>query len=79
MGTDSLKTFFGNIASLRKHYGYSKKHMAQILGISIGTLNKIEAGITPPRLSIEVVLAVSRFFHIQPSVLFSQLLFAKLQ
>lgn len=75
MATNSLAILLRNITALRKHYGYSKKHMAHLLGIGIGTLNKIEAEIIPPRLGIDVVFIVCRQFHIRPSVLLSEELF----
>lgn len=75
MISNSLSILFRNITALRKHYGYSKKQMAHLLGIGIGTLNKIETGIIPPRLGVEVVFAICREFHIRPSVLFSEDLF----
>ncbi|MBR4017003.1 MAG: helix-turn-helix transcriptional regulator [Oscillospiraceae bacterium] len=75
MNTKALKILFRNITGLRKFYGYSKKEMAQILGIGIKTLDKIENGIIPPRLGVEIVFVVCQQFHIRPAVLFSVELF----
>ena len=72
MATDMLKIFSHNIAVLRAHYGCSQKHMAQLLGISVGSLREIENGIIPPRLTVDVVFAVERHFHISPDTLFSE-------
>lgn len=79
MPANSLMLLLRNITGLRKHYGCSKKQMAHLLGIGIGTLNKIEAGIIPPRLTVEIVFIISREFHIEPSVLFSVDLFPNQQ
>ena len=77
MIADSLSILFHNITTLRSHYGYSKKHMAKLLGIGIETLNKIEKGIIPPRLGIDIVFTVCKQFHIRPSMLLSQKLYCK--
>ena len=75
MAMDSVSVFCRNISGLRKQYGYSKKEMAQLLGIGIRSLNKIECGVLPPRLTVDVLFAVYEHFHIWPSVLLSQVLF----
>lgn len=75
MAMDSFAVFCHNIAGLRAHRGYSKKHMAQLLGIGVGSLNKIECGMLPPRLTVDVLFAVYGHFHIRPSVLLSQEIF----
>ncbi len=60
--------FCRNILLLRKSHGLSKKEMSQILGISICSLNKIEQGELPPRLSVSVVFQLYKFFGISPFV-----------
>lgn len=72
---NSIAIFFRNISGLRTHYGYSQKYMAQLLGIGVGSLRKIERGMIPSRLEIDIVFAVYKHFGISPSVLFSQELF----
>lgn len=64
---EQIQAFLYNIAWLRKHYGISKKKMAELLGIGVGSLNKIEQGILPPRMSMEVVFHVFDHFHLMPS------------
>ena len=64
--------FFYNIVWLRKHYGLSKKEMAHKLHIGLWTLNKIERGELPPRLSCDVVFSAHRNFGIRCSDLFSR-------
>ena len=71
MVTDSFAVFCKNITMLRAYYGYSKKQMAKLLGISVGSLNKIELGKIPPRRKVDVVFAVCKQFHIRPSAIFS--------
>jgi len=75
LATDMLKNFSRNIILLRAHYGYSQKHMAQLLGIGVESLRKIEKGIIPPRLTVDVIFAVQKHFHISPDTLFSKELF----
>ena len=72
MATDMLKIFSYNIIVLRAHYGYSQKRMAQLLGIGVGSLCKIERGIIPPRLTVDIIFAVQKHFHISPDTLFSE-------
>ena len=62
-------TLTHNLAWLRKKYGYSKKTMAKHLGIGVGSLNKLERGEMPRRLSVEIFYAVYDHFGIRPSVL----------
>ena len=68
---DCFVIFFHNIVWLRKHYGISKKRMAELLGIGLWSLNKIEKGIIPPRLDVHILFAVSKQFGIPVSELFS--------
>ena len=75
MVNNSFSVFFHNIVGLRAKYGYSQKYMAQLLGIGVGTLRKIEQGIIPPRLGIDIAFRVSKHFGISPAALFSQELF----
>ncbi|MBP3478666.1 MAG: helix-turn-helix transcriptional regulator [Oscillospiraceae bacterium] len=65
---------FRNITWLRKHYGFSKRKMAKLLGIGVWSLNKIEKGELPPRLGINIVFAVQEHFNVHPTVQLSQLL-----
>ena len=59
-----IQTFLHNLCWLRKHFGYSKKEMAEILGISVWSLNKIERGEMPPMLRIDVIYAAQKHFGI---------------
>lgn len=55
-----------NILLLRQIYGLTKKRMSQILGISVYSLNKIEQGKLPPRLSVSVVFRIYEYFGVLP-------------
>ena len=70
---NELGSFMRNIAWLRKHHGLSKKKMAELLGIGVETLNKIEQGQFPPRLGVSVMEKLWIHFGIAPSDQFKQL------
>ena len=55
-----------NIKWIRKQYGISKKNMASLLEIGIQSLNKIENGETPPRLSSCIFTNIRKYFGIRP-------------
>lgn len=61
-----------NIAWLRKTHGLSKRKMAQIMGIGVGTLNALEGGSLPPRLGVSALYAIYDYFGIKPSVFLIQ-------
>jgi len=64
---EQIKNFTCNVAWLRKTFGYSKKRMAQIMRISAWSLNKLEQGEIPSRLSVEVLIAIDEHFGVKPS------------
>lgn len=61
-----MSDFAHNVAWLRKYYCIPKKRMAQLLGISIGSLNKLEKGEIPPRITVEVLFNIYVAFRIPP-------------
>ena len=63
------KIFMENMVELRREYGLTKVRMAKVLGIGIGSWNKIERGELPERLSVTVVLNASKYFNVKPGVL----------
>ena len=69
-----LKIFMKNVAWLRKTNGLTKREMAEILGISVYSLNKIEKGVFPPRTRVDIVVAIHRRFGIGPSEMVAELL-----
>lgn len=58
--------FSQNIKKIRKEQGLSKKSMAKRLKIGIQSLNKIENGELPPRLSVQIFFEIYKEFHIHP-------------
>ena len=68
-----IEQFLKNIVYLRKCHNLSKNKMAQILGIGIGSYNKLEQGIFPERLTVEVIFNMTDYFKIPPARLFQKL------
>lgn len=66
-----LIKFTKNVAKLRKKHNLSKTRMCNILKISIYSLNKIEKGIIPKKLSLEIVFRIKKHFGITPKDQFS--------
>ena len=66
------KNFLHNVAWLRGRWGFSKKEMAQKLGIGLHSLNKIECGELPTMLGVEVLFRIDREFGIDPQTLLEQ-------
>ena len=59
-----MNTYFRtNICYLRKRHGLTKKEMAKILGISMGTYRKIEQMEPYVRLHDKMLIRVARYFH----------------
>ena len=69
-----LEIFMKNVAYLRKTNGLSKKKMAEILGISIATLNRIENNDFPPRTKANVFIRIYQKFGIRPTDMLRELL-----
>lgn len=61
-----LENLICNIVFLRKHFGISRKRMAKLLGIGVATLQKLEQGILPPRLGVDIFFHIQRNFEIAP-------------
>ena len=60
-----MDIFIHNVIWLRQHYGLSKKKMAETLEISYWMLNKLEQGVFPPRLTIDILFRIYRVFGIR--------------
>ena len=58
-----------NIKYLRLTKGLTKKEMAKLLGIGVGSLSKLENGELPHRLMVEVLFVLEEEFDI-PAHLF---------
>ena len=67
---DDVQILCQNIKLLRQKHNLSKTQMSQILGVSIKTLNRLEDGFLPPRISCELIFRIQRQFGIQPRQLF---------
>ncbi len=71
MYTDKdLTRFCQNIKALRTMHNLSKTKMASMLKISKKSLETIESGTIPKRLSLEILTAVIIHFGITPHELF---------
>lgn len=68
---NELAVFCGNVKRLRQKEGLTRKEMASRLGIGVETLNRLERGEIPPRLSATVICRISREFGIHPKELFT--------
>ena len=64
---EEFKRFVENIRDLRIKNGLSKTQMAEKLDVSVYTIRKLENGIMPKRLSIEVVFKIEKEFGIKAS------------
>ena len=60
MENTSSKTAFENLSHniiwLRKHHGYSKRKMAELLGIGLWSLNRLERFEIPPKLTVDIII-----------------------
>lgn len=62
-----LIIFCENIIFLRQELGYTKKEMAEKLGISVKSLSEIERLRVPPRLSCSILFVIRIKFGIDPN------------
>ena len=67
-----IENFVFNIVRLRNHHKLSKREMAKILRIGIKSLDKLEKGVIPPRIGVEVVFNIYKNFGVAPKDLFGQ-------
>ena len=67
---DELIIFTKNITYLRNKNNLSKKEMARLLGIGASSLNKLENGEIPGKMSASVILKTSKAFNMRPCELF---------
>ena len=65
-----IKNLSHNIKQLRQSHNLSKKSMAKIMGIGVGSLTKLENGILPPRADVNCLLNLHKYFGISISELF---------
>lgn len=71
MNTDQdIKNFCDNVRRLRREAGLSQKEMAQVMGVGIYSLRKIEAGCLPPMMGIDAIFRLHSRFSIPLHLLF---------
>ena len=68
--SDQMVLFCQNIRILRERNKLNKKEMANILNIGIASLTKIEQGLMPPRIGVNIIFRISQYFKIEPHKLF---------
>ncbi len=76
MENTSSKTAFENLSHniiwLRKHHGYSKRKMAELLGIGLWSLNRLERFEIPPKLTVDILYWLHQQFRLLPHILLTQ-------
>lgn len=71
--SNEIQIFLTNIKHLRINNNLTKKQMANKLKISIYKLNKIEKGILPPSITVDIIFSIYTEFNIKPSKQFELL------
>lgn len=62
--SNEIQIFLTNIKSLRINNNLTKTQMANKLKISVYKLNKIEKGLLPPSITIEIIFMIYNEFQI---------------
>ena len=62
--------FCQNVKILRERNGLSRKEMAEIMGIGLKSLDKLEQNILPSRITVSAIKRLSQYFKIKPHELF---------
>ena len=62
---EMIDTFCDNIRFLRKTRNLSLQKMAEIMGVSVYILKKVEKGILPPSLDVSVLFKLQMAFEIK--------------
>lgn len=65
----TLRRVYRNIHCLRLAYKLTQKQMAEIMGISVDTLRKMEQGKHTPRICCDILWRVCDAFNISADVL----------
>ena len=74
-----IKNISRNTLYLRRVNDFSKKEMAEILGIGVTSYAKIEKGILPPRLSVRFLFRIQEYFGVSAADLVSMEIETKLK
>jgi len=64
-----VNIFTENVTYLRKVNNISLKEMSKILNISTCSMKKIEKGILPPTLKVDVLFKIQEHFSISPHII----------
>jgi len=59
-----LSNLLYNIKYLRLKHGLSKKEMTELMGIGLGSLNRIESGEVPRNLGTRVIVELMLHFRV---------------
>ena len=70
---DEIFILLTNIIILRKSHKLSKKEMADIMGVSLYVLNRIEKEHYPYAIKINSIFKLSHYFGIPPHNLFKKI------
>ncbi len=73
MKNEELLIFCSNVKKLRQRSGLSKTKMAKTIHVGVKTLQKIEEGELPPRVSSEVIFWLADSFGLKSDELFKPL------
>ena len=68
-GSHPNRWFYGDIRYLRCKNGLPQVHMAEIVGISVSTLRRMERGISFPRVHGQMLWRVCCYFDISADAL----------
>jgi len=63
---DDFQNICANIRYLRLSHGLSRTAMARKLGITIQTLDQLEAGIMPRRCTVRLLYNIQKNFAVSP-------------
>ncbi len=65
-----LQNLCRNVLYLRRQAGLSQKEMAALLHIGISSLQKLESGTLPPKMSADVIFHLASAFGLPAAALF---------
>ncbi len=65
-----IENFCENVRRLRREEGLTQKQMAQVMGIGIYSLRKLEAGCLPPMMGMDAIFRLHSRFGIPLRLLF---------
>lgn len=65
-----MQFFCENVKSIRRSNHLTQKEMAEILGIGVHSLSRLEKGELPRRMSVKVLFNIHKHFGILPKDLF---------